>query len=79
MIFYFEVTLDDFDGGTKPEKGIVMASDYGGAAKQIEELMFDYLLSIDKLEAIDARAVLYLTNNPLREPLIQSIKERAAR
>ena len=77
MIFYFEVTFDDFSGGTEEEKGIVIASDYGKAAKQIEGGMFDCLLSINKLEAIDRGNVLYLTKNPLREPLIELIKEKA--
>ena len=77
MIFYFEATLTDFVGGEEQEKGLVIARNFGEAAKQVEEPMFDSLLSIDKLEAIDGTDVLYLTNNPLREPLIELIKEKA--
>lgn len=77
MIFYFKAQLYYPDGGYIEEKGIVVAPSFADAAKQIENDMFDSLLSIEKLEAIDGRDILYLTDNPLREPLIEIIKEKA--
>lgn len=77
MIFYFEAQLYYPDEGHIEEKGIVIAPSFADAAKQIENDMFDSLLSIDKLEPIDGTDILYLTNNPLREPLIEIIKEKA--
>ena len=77
MIFYLETTLDNSDGGTEPEKGLVIVSTYGEAAKQIEEAIFDCLTSIGKLEGVAGANTLYLANNSLREPLIQSIKKKA--
>lgn len=78
MIFYFEVTVDYLlETGQEQEKGLVMAPNYAEAVKQMEQNMYDCLISIDKLEAIDSTSILYLTRNPLREPLIQMIKEEA--
>lgn len=77
MIFYFEATTKGFSLGEEQEKGLIVAPNYQNAAKQIEDEMYDMLLSIDKLEPIDNTNIIYLTDIPINEQLIQSIKEEA--
>ena len=77
MIFYFVVKLYYPDEEYIEEKGVVIAPSFADAAKQIEDNMFDSLVSIDKLEPIDNTNIIYLTDIPISEQLIQSIKEKA--
>mgnify|MGYP001279734896 FL=1 len=77
MIFYFEVTTKGFLVETEKEYGLIVAQNYSSAAKQIEDAMYDILLSINKLEPIDNTNIIYLTDIPISEQLIQSIKEKA--
>lgn len=81
MIFYFEVTVNyqvkPEHTDTEQEKGLIVAQNYQDAAKQVEDAMYDILLSIDKLEPIDNTNIIYLTDIPISEQLIQSIKEKA--
>ena len=79
MIFYFEVAVNYRvePECTEQEKGLLVAQNYQDAAKQVEDAMYDILLSIDKLEPIDNTNIIYLTDIPISEQLIHSIKEKA--
>ena len=77
MIFYFEVTTKGFLLETEKEYGLIVAQNYSSAAKQIEDAMYDILLSINKLEPLDNSNILYLTDIPVSLQLVEAIKKKA--